>query len=498
MRALVANPVSSLAERWQISRSVVAIAILTVAGLLMLSNQYGFHRDELYFIVAGQHPDWGYVDQPPLTPILSALGVGIFGVTPFAVRLLPAVTVGICATVAAFIARDMGGGARVQAVAALTTALSGFLLAGHLAATATYDLLFWTLITWLAVRILGGGDQRLWLAIGVLGGIAMLNKYTIALLPVGLALGLLLERKWSVLRPPWLYIGVAVALLIASPNLIWQVTHGFPELDMARHIAAATGEENRSQLVLLQLILAGPVLFPIAVIGLAWLIAARRARPWRALAWAYLVALVLTYEQGGKAYYVMGLFPILFAAGSIPVGAWLGGRLQWLRMSSFAGAAAISGSIMALIVLPILPPASLASSGILDINKESGEQIGWPELATAVDEAVAGLSNDERAHAAIITANYGEAGAIELLLANHPPVFSGHNSYADWGRPADDTKVVILVGQGPAPGVGDCQASSYIDNEFGIPNDEQGMPIAVCRAMPSSWADIWPLYQHLD
>ncbi len=498
MRTVVRDPLASLAARLHVTRLVVATAALAVVGLLVVANAYGFHRDELYFIVAGQHLAWGYVDQPPLTPILSAIGVAVFGVTPFAVRLLPALVVGACAVLAAFMARDMGGGARAQAVAALAIVLSGFLLGGHVAATATYDVLFWTCISWLVVRILGGADQRLWLAVGVLGGLAMLNKYTIALLPFGLAVGLLLERRWAVLRSRWLYAGVAVALLIAFPNLAWQAAHGFPELEMARHIAAVTGDENRSQLLLLQIILAGPLLAPIAVLGLVRLMVTRNARPWRTFAWAYLAALILTYEQGGKAYYAMGLFPLLFAAGSIPVGEWLGGRFRWLRVGAFGAVAAMSGAAIAVIVLPILPPASLASSGILDLNKEPGEQIGWPELATAVDSAVSGLSADERAHSAIITGNYGEAGAIELLSANHPPVYSGHNSYADFGRPADDTKVVIIVGRASTPGVGGCQMAGYADNEFGVPNEERGAPIAVCRTMPASWADVWPSYQHLD
>jgi hypothetical protein len=498
MRTLFSDPVAAVAAHWRIPRSVVAIAIMAVAALLIVANQYGFHRDELYFIVAGRHPDWGYVDQPPLTPILSALGVAIFGATPFAVRLLPALVVGACATLAAFMARDMGGGSRAQAVAALAIVLSGFLLGGHLAATATYDLLFWAIISWLVVRILGGADRRLWLAVGVVGGMALLNKDTVLLLPAGLAVGLVLERRWVALRSPWLYAGVAVALVICSPNLIWQATHDFPQLDMARHIAAATGDENRSQLLPVQLILAGPLLFPIAGLGLVRLIVARSARPWRAFAWAYLVAFALTYEQGGKAYYMMGLFPVLFAAGSIPVGEWLGGHHPWLRVGSFAATAAVSGALMAVIVLPILPPASLESSGILDLNKESGEQIGWPELAAAVDDAASGLAPEERAHAAIITQNYGEAGAIELLSTSRLPVFSGHNSYYDFGRPGDDTKVVILVGWGSAPGVGDCQAAGYVDNEFGVPNEERNTLIAVCRRMPSSWADVWPSYRHLD
>ncbi len=481
-----------------IPRTVVAVAGIAILALLVLANAYGFHRDELYFIVAGQHPDLGYVDQGPITPILSAIGVAILGVTPIAIRILPALVVGTCIVLAAAMARDMGGGRRAQEVAAVTIAVSGFLMAGHIAATATYDLLAWTIASWLVVRLLGGADQRLWLAVGVVVGLGLLNKYTIALLPVGLLVGIVAERRWAIFRSRWAWAGAAVALALWAPNLVWQAAHDFPQLDMARHIATAAGPENRDQFIVLQVLLGGPLLWPVAVIGFLRLVAVPDARPWRMFAWAYVIAALLTYQQSGKAYYLLGLFPVLFAAGSIPVGAWLERGRRWLRLAAFGAVAAVSGALVAVLVLPIVPASSLDSSGLLDANKELGEQVGWPELAAEVDRVVAGLPADERSRAAIITANYAEAGAIELLSAGHPPVYSGHNSYWDFGRPADDTRVAIVVGRAGTQGLSQCDSAGWVDNDAGVPNDERGASIIVCRGMPPSWADVWPDYRHYD
>ena len=481
-----------------VPRSVVVVALLAVVGLLLVANAYGFHRDELYFIVAGRHPDWGYVDQPPLTPILSAAAVALLGVSPIAIRILPALVVGACILLAASMARQMGGGRRAQEVAALTVALSGFLMAGHIAATATYDLLAWTVICWLVVRILGGADPRLWLLVGVAFGLALLNKYTVALLGIGLVAGILLERRWAIVRSPWPWAAAIIALAIASPNLLWQAAHAFPQLEMARHIAAATGSENRAQLIPLQLLLAGPLLWPIFLIGLGRLVAVRDTRRWRSIAWAYLVALALTYWQSGKAYYALGLLPVLFAAGAIPVAAWLGHGRRRLRLGIFGAAATMSGTVIALLVLPILPPPILVSSGVHDINNESGEQIGWPELVAAVDGVAGGLTPDERAHAVIITANYAEAGSLELLGHDLPPVYSGHNSYWDFGRPSDEARVAIVVGAARTPGLSDCRTAGMIDNGVAVDNEEQGAPISVCRKLPRSWSEVWSTYRHLD
>ena len=175
----------SLAAFWP----VLLVAGLMVVVLLAVSGAYGFHRDELYFIVAGRHPAFGYPDQPPLTPLLSAASVALLGLSPTAVRVLPALAMGLVVVLTALMARDLGGSRRAQLLAAVTVALSGYLAAGHFDATATYDLLFGAVILWLLLKLLGGGDRRLWLAVGATAGIGLENKDTLLLLLLGLAVG---------------------------------------------------------------------------------------------------------------------------------------------------------------------------------------------------------------------------------------------------------------------------------------------------------------------
>ncbi len=229
----------SLAAFWP----VLLVAGLMVVVLLAVSGAYGFHRDELYFIVAGRHPAFGYPDQPPLTPLLSAASVALFGLSPTAVRVLPALAMGLVVVLTALMARDLGGSRRAQLLAAVTVALSGYLAAGHFDATATYDLLFGAVILWLLVKLLAGGDRRLWLALGVATGIGLQNKDTLLLLGIGLAVGLVLARRKEVVRSPWAWAAVGIALLIWAPNLAWQATHGLPQLTMAHVIAGDAAAE---------------------------------------------------------------------------------------------------------------------------------------------------------------------------------------------------------------------------------------------------------------
>ena len=293
---------------------VLAIAGAVVVGLLVLSPLYGFHRDELYFIVAGRHPAFGYDDQGPLTPILSAAAVGLLGLSPTAIRILPAFAIGACVVLAALIARDLGGGRRAHVIAAATLAASGYLAAGHLDSTTTFDILAWTVVLWLVVRMLDGADARLWLVVGVTVGVGLENKDILLFLGASLIGGLVLARRWDMLRSPWAWAGLGIALLLWAPNLAWQLANGWPQLQMAGHIGG--GSDNRIKLIPELLLLAGPLLFPVTLAG--GLVAHPRpaaSRPWRAVGYAAAILVLLVLASGGKSYYVAGIFAPLIAGG---------------------------------------------------------------------------------------------------------------------------------------------------------------------------------------
>ena len=490
-----ATPARGIPVAW-----VGAIVVAVVGLLLVLSPLYGFHRDELYFIVAGRHPALGYPDQPPLTPLLSAAAVWLLGLSPTAIRIVPALIVGILVIIAALLARDLGGSRRAQVLAALTLALSGYLAAGHLDSTATYELLACGLVLLLVFRLLDGADARLWLAVGVVGGIGLENKYTILFLAAGLAVGLVLARRWDVLRSPWAWGAVALALLIWLPNLGWQAANGRPQLQMAGGIAGGSGE-NRATFVPQVLLLAGPLLFAVMLAGAWWLVRSRAAGPWRTVGYAFPVTLVLVFATGGKSYYAVGYFPALAAAGAIVLDRWLSrGRVR-LRAGVFGSAAAVSGVLVAVLVLPVLPAATLATSPIPTVYKELAEQIGWPELVSAVETSVGTLSAADRSRAVIVTANYGEAGALELLGSGLPPVCSGHTGFWYWGPPPADRTVVVLVGHWDPEYrtslFGPCQDAGVVNNGVGLDNQEQGAGIFLCRSLPMAWPALWPELRNL-
>jgi hypothetical protein len=479
-------------------RAIAVLGLAVLLALLALSPAYGFHRDELYFIVVGRHPAFGYVDQPALTPLLAAAGVQLLGLHPWAIRILPALAMVACVALAASMARDMGGTSRAQAIAGLVVAVSGFLAAGHLASTATFDILAWSVVLALMTRILAGGDRRLWLALGLAAGIGLENKHLVVFLGFGLAVGLLAHRRDLLrTRGPWL--ALAIALLLWAPNLAWQAANGFPQLEMAGRIAG-DADENRALLVPQLLLLAGPLLFPVALAGLVALSRNPALRPFRMLATAFLAIFATILLTGGKSYYVAGAWPPLMAAGAIVVDRWLGRSRP--RLALLGTATAVSLALVALLVLPVLPAATLATTALPEIYPESAEQVGWPELVQRVEDVAGRLTPEQRAHAAIVTSNYGEYGAIALLGHDLPPVYSGHNSLWDLGPPPDDRTVVLLIGtwlpEWRNGALANCERVATFGNAVDMPNDENGQGVLLCPAMSRRWSDAWPEFRHLD
>lgn len=474
---------------------VVLVAGAMVAGLLAVSGRYGFHGDEMYYVVAGRHPAFGYVDQPPLTPLLSAASAALLGVTPTAVRVLPTLEMGLVVVLVALMARDLGGSRRAQILAAVTAALSGYLAAGHLDTTTEPDLLAWAVILWLAVKLLDGGDERLWLVVGVTAGIALENKDTVLFLAAGLAVGLVLARRWDVVRSPWAWAAIGIAVLLWLPTLVWQASNGWPQVTMASQIAGYAAA-NRAQLVSFLWLFTGPLLFPVSAIGFVWILRAKAAGPWRALALAAVVALALVVVTGGKPYYVIGTAALFMASGGIVVDRWLVRGHERLKAAGFAVVAAVSGLLVVVLTLPILPLATFARTSLPTAFPDTADQIGWPQFVATVEQVVAALPPQERAHAVILADDYSEASPLVLLGSGLPPVFSGHNAYWDWGPPPEDRTVVVHVGDWRPTDwshyfVG-CRVAAHIDNGLGIPSSEQGEAVTVCTGTRASWTTMWP------
>ncbi|SPL87838.1 Dolichyl-phosphate-mannose-protein mannosyltransferase family [[Actinomadura] parvosata subsp. kistnae] len=482
--AAAATPLPPIA--WRATGSVAAAVVAT---LLLLSPFYGYHRDELYFRLLGQTPAWGYFDQPPLTPLLARLSTALFGDTLVGLRVVPALCAGLLILLGAAITRELGGrrGAQTLAAAGLGTGMFP-LVAGHTLLTQSADFVFWTACVLCVLRALLRGDGRWWLAAGAVAGAATFNKHLILLLLTGLATGLLVTVGLAVKGPRavfadrWFWSGALLAALLASPNVLYQALKGWPQLTMA---ATLSEPINRVMFVPMLVALLSMGAFAIAVAGWWWL---RRRRETRPLAITVLVTVLLGWASGGRADYVAGSVIFAFAAGCVPVATWMEARRARFRTvwCGLLGTSAIGIAV----ALPLLPLSALSSSP----NEVPRESVGWPRFAAQVAAVHRALPPGT----VVITANYGEAGALNRF-APGIPVYSGHNELWRQGPPPETARTVVAVGLPPErlrPRFTTCESAGVVDHGTGVANEEQGLPITVCSGPRAPWTSAWADYQH--
>jgi len=473
----------------------IGAALLTLGGALAFTiGQYGYHRDELYFRMLPLQ--WGYTDQPPLTPFIAHL-MSALADQVWALRI-PALIFALVSTViVALIAREVGGGAGAQALAAWGYAFGAMtLVGGHVLLTASFDLMVWPAVMLAIIRAQLRGRPIWWLVAGAIAGVSMYNKLLIAFLLVALLVGIVAVGPRSLFRSPWLYGAVAVMLVVGSPNLIYQAVNGWPQLSVGAALASDNGGNVRALLVPYLALLLGPTLVPFWIAGL---VALFRRPGWRAIRFigiAFPVLVLLVFIAGSQFYYPFGLESVVFAVGCVPAAEFA--RRSRVRATSVVVAVALNAAVVAVISLPLVPVTLLGQTPIPALNQTQRDQVGWPRYAQQVD-AVA--RSTVRGEVVVLASNYGEAGALDRYGSRgQPPIYSAHNALWNLGPPPETTRTVVVVGAQYDSVKGffiTCTVRGHLDNGVGVENEEQGQPVAVCTGPTLSWSVLWPRLRHL-
>ena len=483
-------------------KGVGAVAAAIVAIELAVAARYGFHRDELYFLACARHLAWGYVDQPPFVPAVAWLSTHLIGTSAFAVRVLPALAAGATVLLTAGMARQLGGARRAQLLAALAAATCPQVLAGfHLLSTTAFDLFFWAAISFVVLRLLRTGEQRLWLVIGVLAGVGLLNKLNVGFLVAGLVVGFLLGGRSRELWSPWVAAGAALALLIWAPNVVWNATHDWATLAMLRALHQENSGPGASlTFIPAQLIVVGPVLFVFWLAGLRRLIASSVGRP---LGIAYIFLLVLFAFAGAKTYYLGGMYFVLFAGGGVWVEERMAPATAGRTLRRWA-ALMVVGALVALpLTLPVLPGSTLPRGPWeSNINKDLSATVGWNDFVRQISGVANRLPSDERADLVVFTGDYGAAGAVDLYGPRYglPQAISGHNSYWWWGPAAARNGATTIAVDLPRHYLltifSQVQPAGTVSTPYGVWTEERGDPIFICRGQKETWAQAWPAARH--
>ncbi len=504
---------------WRRSYPAIVLAAITLLVHLVVNNgfYYGASSDELYFIVCGQHPALGYVDQPPLVPLIAGLSHALFGTALLPLRLVPALAMTATVALTAEFARALGGGRFAQWLAGLTVLLGGaFLVEGLELVTDMLQPLTWLGCGWCLLRLAQTRDERWWLAFGAIAGFSLLSKYLILFFLVGLAVGVIATPLRRSFVHRGLYFGAAIAFLIASPSVIWQALHGFPFLELGQ--TAINGKNLAlSPLAFLgqQILLVGPAAAPIWIAGL-WRFSVKPGlSELRVFPIAYAAMAAIFVLLHGKGYYMVPIYPVLLAGGAVAIEEWF--AWQPLR-GMVVVVVTVMGVIAAPLALPILPPEKYASYAAAlgapagatasehfaqgPLPAHLAGMIGWPEMAAKVSAAYNALPADERARAVFYGRDYGEAAALDVYgpALHGPPVVAGHNNYYLWGPKGSDGSVVIVLFGDVAPlmqNYRSVQIVGHIDSPF-AQSWQAHMPIYVLRNPRVSLTALWPKLKYYE
>ncbi len=256
---------------------------------------------------------------------------------------------------------------------------------------------------------------------------------------------------------------------------------------MGRALSDNNASDVRVSMWPLLLVLFGP---PLVVLWLAGLRALWHDPRLRFFVPAFVLLLVFTFGSGAQPHYPMFLLPVPFAAGVVAMERRLG--------RVWGGLFALNGAVSLVLGLPIIPVGSVGGTAVPGINLLAQDSIGWPAYVRQVTEVYDALPDGD--HAAVFTSNYGEAGAIAHFRPD-VPVYSAQNALFDQARPPESVTTVVVVG-GQYPQVrrmfDHCSVRARLDNEVGVDNEEQGLPIAVCTGPTAPWSRLWPRLRHLD
>jgi hypothetical protein len=470
---------------------VYGCAAVGVIALHLATNRtLGFHTDELYYLACGRHPALGYVDFPPVVPLLARLETGFLGVTPWTLRLLPSLLGGFMVALSGAFVRRLGGSLRLQGIALLAAVAAPYLLGTNwVFQTVTFDQVTWMVSLYWFLCLVIDRRPRYWTYLGITLGIGLEVKYTIVGLIAGIGVAVLLTPSLRMeLRTKYPWIAAAIALLIWSPNLIWQIVNGYPSLIYITNHRGSTGGP------VVYLIEFGVYFFFLIPLWLAGMISLFRSRLLRPIGIACAVPLLL-FLFVGKSYYAAGTIPIALAQGLMAIS-----RIKRPRLRSGLQIAVVVSSVLEfvtffLLVVPVTPPDRIHALRLDTVNEVFADSVGWDDIAKQVTTIYDDLPASERRNTVIISAYYGVPGALQIYgNPNDLPVaISPQLSDFYWLPNSLTATDALMVDYQPSDVAWMCTSPKVIAH-LTVPYDvqglEQGAPVTFCQLkapIPQIW-----------
>lgn len=485
---------------------IVSVLCLFKLGVHWYGNQnYGFHRDELLHLSASEHLDWGFMEFPPFIALIGKLPYWLFDYSLMGVRLFPTLAgIGIV-ILCCYMAKELGGKHWAVLLAGLCVlAFVSFYRNHTLFQPVAFNQFFWTLGFFVLIKYLKTKRTSWLLLLGVAGGVGLMNKYLMLVWGFGIAVGLLFYNKGRLYKSLGVYGAGLIALLIFLPNIIWQYQHDWPVL---LHLAELQSEQLDGQNVFAFVFGQLDSIFTLAVslIGGIALFRDQRLKSYRSVGIAVGVIFLTFWILQAKAYYFFGAYPVLFAAGSVKLEAWL---QQTKRHWNYAVAGLIFLPSLPFIpeATPLLPIEQYVAymdleeqNGRVELTGDYADMFGWEEQVQLVDSVYQSLDSLEQEDIVLWAENYGEAGAMQIIGDKYglPDPISRHGSFWLWGYSNPNAKVWISIGnekESVEQVFEDVKLVKMIYHKYAI-GEENGIPLYICRKPKVNIAVWWAEYE---
>jgi hypothetical protein len=480
---------------------IITLALLKLIIHFITSTNYELHRDAYLYIAEAHHLSFGYLSIPPMTPALIRIMEFIFGDSVFAVRILPALIGALSIVVIGKIVLEFGGKRWAILLACVSFLASpAFLRSNSLLQPVSLNQFFWLISLYVVLKMVKTRNTEYWAYLGIIWGLAFLNKYSIVFLALAVFLGLLITKRRFLIQSPNILIGIGFGLLIISPNLYWQFSHNWPVVThMAELMRNQLVNVNIVDFLIMQLFMNANALL-IWFIGFLFLLFSREEKSYRVLGFTYIFLLLILIGLRGKFYYTLGIYTMLFAAGGFFLEKYLKGRWSIIQKILLV--------LIVISALPILPfslpvfsydtlaayskesvsrgfegPMRWEDGQIHPIPQDYADMTGWVELAGIVSSSYDSLTEEEKNRTAIYAENYGQAGAIRYHTKKKglPEPISFSDNFLLWAPSNVDIDILIYVNNDTT------DVSYYFAevNKIGQITDpharESGLPVFLCK-----------------
>jgi len=491
-------PVNRFIQSWAKEYWIIIAFMLAKLVIHFSTNTiYELQRDAFLYSALGDHLAWGFHSVPPAIGVFANISRFLFGDTTFALRFLPAV-IGSCSILLiGLMVKEMGGNRFAQFIACLAflTAPS-FLRSNSLFQPVSFNQFYWLIISFLIFRLIRTNKHQYWLWIGFVSGLAFLNKYSVVFFLIAFVISIFISplRKW--MKTIYPYLGAGIALIIALPNIIWQIRHDWPVIMHMQELAEHQLVHVRKDLFLLEQVLMNlPAVF-IWIPGLLFILFHKSTKEYRIFGFIYVLVLIQLLILSGKHYYTLGLYSTLFAFGGYAIVIWCKNKLALIRYLVIGLNVVIAVAFLP-ISLPILKPVAFIEYSkkigmeksqrwedgeYHDMPQDYADMIGWNELTEIVHSAYLELTPDEQKRCALFANNYGEAGSVNFLGDKYglPEVICYNDSYLFWAPDSISADFLIKIGDDDnlTNLYHDVQVYGRITNPYAR---QSGTPIYLCR-----------------